>query len=181
MSDENKTIIQTTPVLQANSVQKNSTLTQDINFEKRHGSNKGLHWIIGIVALVIIILLGWNFYTQYKLKKIENQLHAQQADPQAESKKQSQELVDKVGQLIVLPKDEEPTIATVSDLDKLAGQAFFANAQLGDKVLIYYGAKKAILYRPSDNKIIELAPLVNNELSAPTATTPATTPATPVQ
>jgi hypothetical protein len=32
-------------------------------------------------------------------------------------------------------------------------------AQVGDKVLIYTNASKAILYRPSDNKIIEKAPL----------------------
>ncbi len=145
----------------------------DIKTTDRDYSRKWVY-IASAVILVIIILSGWNVYTQSKLKKIENQLHQQQADPQAEAKKQSQELIGKVGQLIVLPKDEEPTIATVSDLDKLAGQEFFANAQLGDKVLIYYGAKKAILYRPSDNKIIELAPLVNNEPSQPVTTPPAT-------
>lgn len=51
--------------------------------------------------------------------------------------------------------DETPTIATVSDITKLQGQPFFAKAQNGDKVYVYSNAKKAILYRPSENKIIE--------------------------
>ncbi len=59
----------------------------------------------------------------------------------------------------MLPQDEQPTIATVTDLAKLQGQPFFANAQVGDKVLIYSRAGKVILYRPGENKIIELAPI----------------------
>lgn len=68
-------------------------------------------------------------------------------------------LVDKIGKLIELPADETPTIALVSDVDKLQNQAFFAKAQNGDQVLIYTKAKKVILYRPSINKLIEVAPL----------------------
>ena len=54
---------------------------------------------------------------------------------------------------------EVPTVATVSDVSKLKNQAFFANAKNGDKVLIYQNAKKAILYRPSSNKIVEFGPI----------------------
>jgi hypothetical protein len=79
-------------------------------------------------------------------------------------------LVAAVSKLIVLPASEQPTIATVADLSKLQGQPFFANAQVGDKVLIYSQAGKAILYRPSENKIIELAPL---DVSASATSTPA--------
>src|SRR3989338_9847385 len=69
-------------------------------------------------------------------------------------------VIAKVGKLIKLPEDELPTIATISDLDKLKGQPFFARAKVGDKVLLYTQAKKAILYDPKDNVIIEVGPLV---------------------
>ncbi|KKS75477.1 hypothetical protein A2781_02520 [Candidatus Gottesmanbacteria bacterium RIFCSPHIGHO2_01_FULL_42_27] len=69
-------------------------------------------------------------------------------------------IIAKVGKLIKLPEDELPTIATISDLDKLKGQPFFARAKVGDKVLLYTQAKKAILYDPKDNVIIEVGPLV---------------------
>ncbi len=104
--------------------------------------------------------------SQRQLRSTENQLMAAtqnlerfQADPQLMAKQETQDLIDKVGQLIVLPTGEEPTIATVTDLNALQDQPFFANAQVGDKVLIYTQAKRAVLYRPSTNRVIEVAPL----------------------
>ena len=67
--------------------------------------------------------------------------------------------VDKVAALIELPAGEDPTIVTITDKTKLADQPFFAPAENGDIVLIYATAKKAYLYRPSTNKIIDVAPL----------------------
>jgi len=53
--------------------------------------------------------------------------------------------------------NEKPTIATVEDRKKLTDQIFFKNARNGDKVLMYTQSKKAILYRRSENKVIEIA------------------------
>ncbi|MBP7007111.1 MAG: hypothetical protein KBB16_03570 [Candidatus Pacebacteria bacterium] len=65
-------------------------------------------------------------------------------------------ITEKVGLLMDIPA-ESPTIASISDASKLRGQAFFAKAQNGDKVLIFNAAQKAVLYRPATNKIIEVA------------------------
>jgi hypothetical protein len=70
------------------------------------------------------------------------------------------QVVSRVGNMMLLP-EETPTIATVSDLSKLQGQKFFAHASKGDIVLMYAKAQKAILYSPSQNKIIEVAPITN--------------------
>ncbi len=84
------------------------------------------------------------------------------------SQEEVEELVEEVGKLIELP-DEVPTVATVTDIESInkEEQAFFANAQNGDKVLIYTNAKKAILYRPSENIIIEVGN-VNLQADQPT-------------
>jgi hypothetical protein len=108
-------------------------------------------------ALVVLLILGfggWQYQQNQVLKKKVGQLQGTDAEASAEVKA----LVSKVGKLIVLP-EEEPTVATVTDPSKLAGQAFFATAKTGDKVLIYANAKKAVLYRPEEGKIVEVAPI----------------------
>ncbi len=123
-----------------------------------------------VFGFLIIILAGiaFYFYTQYNDLK---------ADPEAQATEEIDALVMEVGKLIVLPADERPTVATVTDMDKLKDQPFFANAQNGYKVLIYTQAKKAILYDPIARKIIEVAPINIGDSQARTAPKPAPAPA----
>ena len=100
--------------------------------------------IVAILILVGVFLGGGGTYFLVGRKPMESEM---------------KQIVDKVGKLIELPENEEPTLATISDKDKLKDQAFFLNAQNGDKVLVYEKAGKAILYRPSTGKIVEVAPL----------------------
>ena len=79
---------------------------------------------------------------------------------------ENQLLIDEVGKLIALPTDEKPTIATITDVEKVKDQVFFRNAQNGDKVLIYVNAKKAILYRQSQKKVIEVGPINISQASS---------------
>ena len=110
---------------------------------------------LGVIVLALAIV-AFYFYSQYQsIKKNPNQ--AAQAE--------TEQLVAKVGKLIDLPKDETPTVATVLDKEKLKGQAFFSNAENGDKILIYTKDKKAIVYRPSQNKLINVGPIAIDQKS----------------
>jgi hypothetical protein len=80
-------------------------------------------------------------------------------EPQAKQQEELDTLLARVGQLLVLPEGEQPTIATVSDVNLLRDQPFFARAKNGYRVLIYTNARKAILYDPVAHKIVEIAPL----------------------
>lgn len=119
---------------------------------------------IGKIALTIIVLgiiggagyFGYYYYTKYQAVK---------KNPDIITKEETNWLVDQVGKLMTLPSDEVPTIATVIDKEKLKDQSFFNNSQNGDKVLVYVKAKKAILYRPNTNKIVEVGP-VNSDAAA---------------
>lgn len=109
-----------------------------------------------VLALIVIIIAAFpSLYFYNKYQKTQQLLK----NPNQVNKEEIKSLVSKVGKLLELPQGEEPTVATVSDVKKLKDQPFFAKAQNGDKVLIYTNAKKAILYRPSTNKIIEVAPI----------------------
>ena len=129
-----------------------------------------------IAAGAIVLLAGIGFFAvQYKhaqddIKRLSN--------PQEAAKQELQQVVARVSRLVTVPTNETPTLATVSDPQKLKGQSFFADAQKGDKVLIYTQSKRAILYRPSTDKVIESATVnIGNNTSVDTpAATPTPTP-----
>lgn len=136
-------------------------------------SNKKVLLIAGVVALAVIaasVAAATYYANKYHTATKEV---ARLSDPQTVAKQEQQQLIAKIGALTPLPKGETPTVATVTDPTKLKDQAFFVNSQTGDKVLIYTQSKKAILYRPSTNKIINIAP-VNLGKSNQSATTPTT-------
>jgi hypothetical protein len=119
--------------------------------------------VIIIIVLAITTLLSAGsaayFYLRYQdLSKNPDKIAADE----------NKALVDRVGKLMILPPDETPTIATVTDLAPFKGQPFFANAKVGDKVIIYTNAKRAILYDPVGDKIVEVAPLNTDTNSSPT-------------
>lgn len=107
-----------------------------------------------LVGLAVLALLatGAAGYFYYQLNQANK-------DPNASSKAELQEIIEKVGKHVILPTDEQPTLATVTDPDKLRDQPFFANAKAGYKVLIYSNAKKAILYDPESDRVVEVAPI----------------------
>ncbi|HSR89560.1 MAG TPA: hypothetical protein VLK22_04200 [Candidatus Udaeobacter sp.] len=108
-----------------------------------------------IILGILVISLGSASLVFYKRAK------DLASDPQKVSQEQNKKTIAAVGKLVILPEGELPIIATVTDPDKVkTQQAFFAKASQGDKILIYTQARKAIMYRPSENKIVEIAPLV---------------------
>jgi uncharacterized protein HemX len=105
-----------------------------------------------LILVLLVVILGLS--TGYFYKK-----SVATKNPDATAQKEAKSLAEKVGRLIVLPTDEVPTIATVSDPEALKNQSFFTDAKKGDKVLIYTNAKKAVLYDPVLDKIVTVAPL----------------------
>ena len=109
----------------------------------------------GLIAALLIVGVSLLVY-QYVQTRNELQ---RARDPKAAAKTEATDLAKKIGKYLDLPQNERPTTATVSDKTKLQDQPFFEHVQDGDKVLVYTKAQRAVLYRPSTNKIIEYAPV----------------------
>ena len=126
---------------------------------KQKNMDKSSKMLLAIFAILMLAFAAaaYGFYSQSNVLKSE--IAAIKQDPQKVIQEENQALINRIGALIALPEGETPTIATVNDPDLLKDQPFFAKAKKGDKVLIYPNAKKAILYDPESNKIIEVAPL----------------------
>lgn len=107
-----------------------------------------------LLSLILFLVLAGMFVSGYFV------IHVYILQPKKSIlQSEAQKIVEEVGRIIELPKNETPQLATVSDKAKLSNQPFFKQAENGDKVLFYTIAKKAILYRPSTNKIVEVAPI----------------------
>lgn len=133
-----------------------------VKIPSRSPKKKNLLVLGGILFLIIVLSASSYFYN----KNSQN--------PKTDA--QVQGLIAQVGKFYLLPTNETPTIATVSDKSKLSDQPFFRNAENGDKVLIYSTSKKAILYRPSINKIIEVAPVNLGQSLGNTSPSPQASP-----
>lgn len=133
---------------------------------KRKSRNK-IKRNLPLILIVLVIALAISTAYFYKRSSALK-------NPQTASTNETNALIAKVSKIALLPTGETPTVATVSDPEKLKDQAFFVDAKVGYKVLVYANAKKAFLYDPATNKIINIAPV--NTGSTPTIT-PVTTPA----
>ncbi len=112
--------------------------------------------VLLVVTIASLVVTGYFFNQSQNYQKELAQI---KKNPQVLAQAETKDLVSKVGVLVALPTNEQPAIATVTDVSKIKDQPFFAKAQNGDKVLIYPGAKKAYLYSVSLNKILEVSVL----------------------
>ncbi|KKT35428.1 MAG: hypothetical protein UX12_C0031G0009 [Candidatus Collierbacteria bacterium GW2011_GWC1_45_47] len=112
----------------------------------------------GIVLLVVLETFALRYYynSYHSLKTEVAQL---KLDPQEKAKAETKALVAQVSKLVVLPTGEEPVVATVTDKEKLKDQPVFEKAENGDKILIYGNAKKAYIYSPSKNVVVDVIPV----------------------
>lgn len=113
-------------------------------------------WLPVVIPLIVAVGAGaaaLYYYTKY------NELSKNAAQEEPPPRDETKALIERVGRLLVLPEGEQPTIATVTDPERLKDQPFFAKAKQGFKVLIFTNSKKAILYDPELDKIVEVAPL----------------------
>ncbi len=131
-------------------------------------------FILLILSYVIVAAIVWKVADQWKADPTKQQARAEQ---------EIKSTVAKVGKLMLLPDPsvELPQVAVINDAAGLAKtQAFFVDVKDGDQVLIYLKTRKAIIYRASENKIINVGPVIadNSAASKPAAPAPAPAKAT---
>ena len=60
----------------------------------------------------------------------------------------------KVGKLMLLPTNEEPTLAEVTDNKTIKDAVLAKSSKNGDQILFYTKSRLVVVYRPSINKIV---------------------------
>lgn len=119
--------------------------------ENKKSFMRRLASLIVLIIVICVAVYGGYLYSQKSLER---------DNPSIISDREIRETTTKVGALMEIPKDEQPAMITILDKSQLNNEAFFAEAQNGDRILVYGLAKKVIIYRPSTNKIIEATTFV---------------------
>lgn len=109
-------------------------------------------------ALLVVLLAGLSFHFYNKSAPASVASVVQNADAQ----KQLEDTLALVSKIAVLPQNDSPTLAIVSDPSQLKSDAFFDNAIVGDRVLIYPRIGRAIMYRPLTNQIVNMISFQTN-------------------
>lgn len=119
-----------------------------------------------VLITIIVILVGIaaaSSYFYYQAQKKITELSSIKGQ-QMLAQKEVESLLTQVGKHMVLPEKEKPTVATVTDVKALKkNQPFFENAQNGDKVIVYVQARKAIIYNPERDVIVNVGAVAVDE------------------
>lgn len=102
---------------------------------KLAGKNRRV--IFAFILLLVLVVLAWTFTSKHT----------------SIGQKELAQVKSKVGKLMLLPSDEEPTLAQVKDRRQLKDPYLVEKAVDGDQILIYTKNGIVIIYRPSLNKI----------------------------
>ena len=129
--------------------QSASYLKNDQENSTTENSGRKIALILFLALFLASSTLSAYFYKKYDSIKNSNKLGLDETNS----------TVAAVSKLIVLPNNENPALSTVADLSNLPENPIFAKAKNGDKILVYAQSKKAILYDPIQNKIVDVAPL----------------------
>ena len=122
------------------------------------------HFLLWFLLLALVL---WSFGF-YELGRSA----VYRENPGLSGQQQAAVLLKKVGELIQLPANEVPTMATINDAASAKkAQPFLANAQNGDILIVYPNAQTALLYRPSENKLIAVGPVTGQSVQQPATIT----------
>jgi hypothetical protein len=113
-------------------------------------------WLL--LMLVLASGLAGTMYYKNRAEKVE-------ADPTIAQKEKNDAETDRVlaglKKILFIGETDKPTVARIEDPEKLksSNATFYKDVLKGDYLVIY--PKRAIIYRESNNQIMNIAPIIN--------------------
>lgn len=136
-----------------------------------HTPSGGLGRILLTVLVIALSVLAYINYT--KRVELANELQnltvkmdqVQKGNPQ-QSAAAAKQTVDRVRRLFAIPKEIDPTVAQIVDVNALkAKNSFYADAKNGDYLVVT--TTRAILYDPDKDMIIDVVPVQLQQAQPP--------------
>lgn len=120
----------------------------------KEDSSTAVKRLLTILLVISIFIVGvGSGYLVY------NKLSEKNSKEDGSVDKQITEILEELGSLILLPKDETPTVMSIMDVDSLKkeNEEFYKDVIKGDILIIY--SDKAIVFRREEKKIVNVAPV----------------------
>lgn len=125
-------------------------------------------WHLAAAGAAVLVSLGLAAYFYAQTVQLKNS-SAKQGEERAN------QVLEELSQIIVLPTDEQPTVAEVTDPELLKDHPFLAKAKKGDFIIVFTKSQKAYLYDPVAHKIIDVGSVSSsNEAEAENSPAPTT-------
>jgi len=112
-------------------------------------------FVYGFFGLVIALLMAYAIYTTIQYQALKK-------NPAVTNEDTNKRILTSLGKILKLPDDESPQVAAVEDKSKLGSDVFFKDVENGDFLVVYSKARRIIVYRESNNQIINQGPFVIN-------------------
>lgn len=146
---------------------------------KRRGGLLNVLLLIGII--VTISLFIWaeqqRREAQQKLRQTATELEELRKSAETSGQEVADQVLTKLRTHMDIPADPQPTVATIVDADALKkANDFYAPAQNGDNLIITN--KRAILYDPKRDIILDVVPVTIDQSKAGTSPSPSPSAAT---
>lgn len=136
-----------------------NALQDPFKLKKAEKKNDSLYKFV--IILLLLVIIGGGVYL-FVIKPRTQGTNTDQTAQNAEETEKYNQLITKIKKIILVP-DENPTIATIANLEEVQKQnaTFYADAKEGDTVIIF--STKALIYRESEDKIINVAPVTKED------------------
>lgn len=139
----------------------NSLNNQSYFSENQSSSNKSKFIIFGLVLVSIFAfsLAAYSYINYSELIQQSKNDNVKGINVASMSKEEKAKVVRENFGKIFNINESDPTIATVTDVEKLkkANPEFYKDAKEGDNLIIITEKKLAVLYRLEENKIINIS------------------------
>lgn len=133
-----------------------------------------------LIVIVILIALGMFIWAEKQRREVAGKLEQTTAEleeirksTQRGGEEVAKEVLSKVRSHMVVAEEPQPTVATIVDIDRLkSASEFYAVAENGDHLIIT--EKRAILYDPDRDIILDVVPVRINKQSPSPSSSPNT-------
>ncbi len=116
-------------------------------------SRRTIMLIVGIIVVLVMLLAAIALGRDSDNSAAPSSMNSQDTE--------AKQLYEKIGKTVLLPVNEIPTVANVSKEELAQQQTGLTDIQENDKVLLFAKSRKAVVYRPSIDKVVAVVTLAN--------------------